>query len=96
VLFVTTSDMFLFEGFRLDRHGLFRRDVLGAFVPVAIGSRALDYARGWHISGVLRLWAGEPDIAIEHIGTSLRLSPRARVGSSFLIIGRRAFLQPAL
>jgi len=39
-----SSDSFLFEEFRLDRlgGGLFRRDDHGAFVPVAIGSRALD------------------------------------------------------
>jgi adenylate cyclase len=37
-----TADMFLFEGFRLDRRGLFRRDESGVFVPAAIGSRALD------------------------------------------------------
>jgi hypothetical protein len=36
------SDIFLFEGFRLDRRGLFRRDERGVFVPMAIGSRALD------------------------------------------------------
>jgi hypothetical protein len=38
-----SSDTFLFEDFRLDRRGgLFRRDDTGAFVLVAIGSRALD------------------------------------------------------
>ena len=39
-----SSDIFLFEEFRLDRvgGGLFRRDDHGAFVPVGIGSRALD------------------------------------------------------
>ena len=36
------SDIFLFEGFRLDRRGLFRREERGVFVPMAIGSRALD------------------------------------------------------
>jgi DNA-binding winged helix-turn-helix (wHTH) protein len=38
------GDIFLFEGFRLDRRGggLFRRDQRGVFRPVAIGSRALD------------------------------------------------------
>jgi TolB-like protein/DNA-binding winged helix-turn-helix (wHTH) protein len=38
------SEVFLFEDFRLDRRGdgLSRRDDSGAFVPVAIGSRALD------------------------------------------------------
>lgn len=39
-----------------------------------------SFARGWHASGCLRLWAGQPDLAIKHIETSLRLSPRARVG----------------
>ena len=39
-----------------------------------------SFARGWHASGCLRLWAGQPDIAIEHIKRSLRLSPRTRVG----------------
>ena len=34
------------------------------------------YARGWFVSGILRLWAGQPDLAIEHVETSLRLSPR--------------------
>ena len=36
--------VFQFEGFRLDRQSrvLFRRDEAGAFVPMAVGSRALD------------------------------------------------------
>jgi DNA-binding winged helix-turn-helix (wHTH) protein len=38
----TTGEISLFEGFRLDRHGLFRVDEHGIFVPVAVGSRALD------------------------------------------------------
>src|SRR6516162_415740 len=42
---LATGESFLFEGFRLDRSGLFRRDERGAFVPVAIGSRALDVLR---------------------------------------------------
>ena len=37
------SDIFRFEGFRLDRRaGLFGRDDSGAFIPVAIDSRAVD------------------------------------------------------
>src|SRR6516162_7660057 len=47
------SDIFLFEDFRLDRRGLFRRNDSGAFFPVAIGSRALD------LLGVLIERAGE-------------------------------------
>jgi len=39
-------------------------------------------ARGWLISGALRTWAGQPDIGIEHLETSLRLSPRARIGTT--------------
>jgi len=35
-----------------------------------------NYARGWHISGVLRTWAGQPEIAIKHAETALRLSHR--------------------
>jgi tetratricopeptide (TPR) repeat protein len=58
---------------------------------LALIDRALalnpNYARGWHVSGVLRVWAGLPDVAIEHAGAALRLSPRARVGTSFLVIG---------
>ena len=58
---------------------------------MALVDRALalnpNYARGWHISGTLRAWAGLPDKAIEHINVSLRLSPLARVGPSLLVIG---------
>ena len=58
---------------------------------MALVDRALalnpNFARGWHLSGALRLWAGQPDIAIEHAEASLRLSPRARIGASLLAIG---------
>jgi adenylate cyclase len=46
-----------------------------------------SYARGWLVSGIARLFAGQTDIAIEHVETSMRLSPRARVGTSHLAIG---------
>jgi adenylate cyclase len=41
---LATADIFLFEGFRLDRQGdgLSRRNERGAFVPIPIGLRALD------------------------------------------------------
>jgi DNA-binding winged helix-turn-helix (wHTH) protein len=42
---LATGESFLFEGFRLDRRGLFRRDERGVFVPVTIGSRAFDVLR---------------------------------------------------
>ena len=61
---------------------------------MALVDRALalnpSFARGWHISSALRTWAGQPDIAIEHVEISLRLSPRARIGASFLIMGAAA------
>src|SRR5262249_30183531 len=50
-----------------------------------------NFARGWHVSGLLRLWAGQSDIAIEHIEAALRLSPRARIGTSLVIIGAAHF-----
>jgi len=63
---------------------------------MALVDRALalnpNFARGWHSSGVLRMHAGQPDIAIGHIETSLRLSPRARVGWTASLIGQAYFL----
>ena len=62
---------------------------------IALIDRALalnpNYARGWNISGVLRLWAGLPDVAIGHAETSLRLSPRADVGVALTLIGASHF-----
>ena len=40
-----STDIFLFEGFRLDRRGLFRRCEDAALAPVEIGSRALEVLR---------------------------------------------------
>jgi TolB-like protein/class 3 adenylate cyclase len=52
---------------------------------MALADRALrlnpNYARGWLTSATLRLFAGQPDIAIEHVDAALRLSPLARIGS---------------
>jgi len=50
-----------------------------------------SFARGWHLSGTLRLFAGQFDTAIEHNEAALRLSPRARVGASLLVIGAAHF-----
>jgi tetratricopeptide (TPR) repeat protein len=62
---------------------------IGAMMALVDRALALNpnFARGWHISGNLRVWAGQPDIAIEHMEAALRLSPRARVGTSLLNIG---------
>jgi tetratricopeptide (TPR) repeat protein len=67
---------------------------IGAMMALVDRALALNpnFARGWHISGVIRLYAGQPDIAIEHVETSLRLSPRARIGWSLITIGAAHFL----
>jgi TolB-like protein/class 3 adenylate cyclase len=67
---------------------------IGAMMALVDRALALNpnFARGWHVSGVLRLEAGQPDMAIAHVETSLRLSPRARVGTSLTIIGQAHFL----
>jgi TolB-like protein len=49
------------------------------------------YARGWHISGFLRLWAGQTDLALGHAAMALRLSPRAQAGSTSFLIGTALF-----
>jgi tetratricopeptide (TPR) repeat protein len=52
-----------------------------------------SFARGWFNSGALRLWAGQLDLAIEHAETSLRLSPRERLGTPLLYIGAAYFFK---
>ena len=61
--------------------------VLGYFgedIDVAIGlidhclTLNPSFAAGWHWSGVLRIFAGQPGLAIQHFQTFLRLSPRDR------------------
>jgi tetratricopeptide (TPR) repeat protein len=66
---------------------------IGAMMALVDRALALNpnFARGWLVSGTLRLWAGQPDIAIEHAEASLRLSPRVRIGTSFLVIGAAHF-----
>jgi adenylate cyclase len=50
-----------------------------------------NHARGWHISGVLRMWAGHLDDGIERVERSLRLSPRSRVASAAFVKGYAYF-----
>ena len=52
-----------------------------------------SYARGWNVSGLLRLWAGQHDLAIEHVKTSLRLSPRERMGQPLVTMGWAYFFK---
>ena len=67
---------------------------IGAMMALVDRALALNpnFARGWHVSGVVRQWAGDADLAIEHVETSLRLSPRARLGMGFSIIGTAHFV----
>ena len=54
---------------------------IGAMMALVDRALALNpnFARGWHISGVLRDWAGQPDIAIEHAeDRAAPQSPRPR------------------
>ena len=64
---------------------------------MALVDRALtltpSFSRGWFLSGVLRLWAGQHDLAIEHAKTALRLSPRERTGTPLSLIGEAHFFK---
>jgi adenylate cyclase len=46
-----------------------------------------SFSYGWHWSGWLRLWAGQPQIAISHFEASLRLSPHARTAGTLMALG---------
>jgi adenylate cyclase len=48
-------------------------------------------ARGWHWSGLLRIFAGQPDLALEHFGIYLRLNPRDRLATYLNGIGEAHF-----
>jgi adenylate cyclase len=70
--------------------------VLGAFnedvgAASSLMARCLtlnpSFARGWYWSGVLRLFAGQPDVAVEHFKASQRLNPRDRVAGYLTIAG---------
>ena len=64
---------------------------------IALVDRALalnpSFAGGWFRSGLLRLFAGQPDLAIEHIETSLRLSPRERMGAPLVAMVEAYFFK---
>jgi tetratricopeptide (TPR) repeat protein len=52
-----------------------------------------SFARGWNLSGLLRVFAGQHDLAVEHIETALRLSPRERTGQPLSVMGMAYFLK---
>jgi len=52
-----------------------------------------SFAHGWYLSGLLKAWAGYPDLAIEHVETSLRLSPREHMGQPIFVMGAAYFFK---
>jgi adenylate cyclase len=67
---------------------------IGAMMGLIDRALALNpnFAHGWFISGILRTWAGQPDLGIEHVEASLRLSPRVRVKTALVSISLVHFL----
>jgi tetratricopeptide (TPR) repeat protein len=67
---------------------------IGAMIGMVDRALTLNpsFARGWLVSARLRCWAGQLDAAAEHAETSLRLSPRVRIGPSLAVIGYADFL----
>ena len=65
-------------------------DAMTALVDRALAFNP-SYAHGWHNSGFMRLWAGQPELAIEHAGRALRLSPRDLASWSSYLIGAALF-----
>ncbi len=74
--------------------GYFGEDV-GAMIGLVDRALALNpsHARGWYVSGILRVQAGQHDLAIEHAETSLRLSPREPVGTPLSLMGGAYFFK---
>jgi tetratricopeptide (TPR) repeat protein len=66
---------------------------IGAMMALVDRALAINpsFARGWYISGIIKLRAGQPDVAIEHVETSMRLSPRAPIGPALGVIGGAHF-----
>ena len=63
---------------------------------LALIDRALflnpNFARGWYWSGILRYFAGQPALSLEHFDKYLRLSPRDRWPAYLAGIGIALFL----
>jgi adenylate cyclase len=77
--------------------GVFAEDIATALDLV---DRSLQvnpsYARGWFVSGQLRLWAGQYDLGIEHLEKFLRLSPREGRKGIYLLTGMGHFFSRRL
>ena len=51
-----------------------------------------SFAVGWYYSAYLRLWAGLPDLAIEHLATGVRLSPHDMAARAVFASGLAYFM----
>ena len=80
-------------------HAAFALAYFGEDIDAMLGliDRALalnpSYARGWYVSGLLRSFAGQHDLAVGHVEISLRLSPRERMGAPLVVIGVAYFFK---
>jgi len=50
-----------------------------------------SHARGWYWSGLLRVFAGQPEVGLAHFENYLRLSPRDRMATYLNGIGEAYF-----
>jgi len=66
-------------------------DAMMALVDRAVGLNP-SFAVGWLYSAQIRIWGGQPDLAIEHVERAMRLSPRELLGLHSFIIGLAHFL----
>jgi adenylate cyclase len=66
-------------------------DAMMALVDRAVGLNP-SFASGWLISAQIRIWAGQPDLAIEHVERTMRLSPRVLSPYYSFIIGLAHFV----
>jgi adenylate cyclase len=66
-----------------------QREHLDTMLEIVDRALALQpsFARGWFISGNMKIWVCDYDTAIERLEISLRLSPRARVGPQPFALG---------
>ncbi len=101
---LSQGDFFVFEGFHLDRGGLFLRDNRGALTPVAIGGRALDLLgvlvgrHGEVISKDEIMAAVWPNRVVEDGNLTLQISALRRIldrgrteGSFIQTVARRGY-----
>jgi TolB-like protein len=67
---------------------------IGAMLALVDHALALNpsYARGWYINGILNMWLGDQEVAIERGKTALRLSPRGGIGTVHSLFGHALFL----